>query len=362
MEPGTRVLVDRYGENPMDAVEHHVRLEAQSAPTSLEPTDVLIRVRAAQVNWVDLLMMSGQYQHMPDPPYCPGMEFAGDVVATGSDASIEVGARVIADGFRTGPRSKGEHRKWGGFATYAIAPSNAVFPLPEDYSYAEGASFYGGFETAYHCLVHRGQLQAGETVLIHGASGTTGLAAVKLAKRIGATVIATGRSADKLEAVKTHGADHGIVTTDSNGVRRFRDEVKALTDGKGVDVVYDPVGGDISLESLRCVRFGARFLIVGWSATPNVAKGRGGRGAPNVNQLPTNLIMMKSLDVRGCPAVISVHRNPALRTERLEAIHRWANAGEIRPVVGRSFPLVEIKDAMRCKWRSEVVGTVVVTP
>ena len=362
---GRRVVVKEYGETPPDAIERHLAIEPQPFPDveSLAPADVVIRVRSAQVHWVDLMMTSGQYQHMPDPPYVPGLEYAGEVVWAGPAANVEVGRRVLPDGLRTGPRSLGEYRQWGGFATYAVAPAGALFTLPERYTFDEGASTFGGYETAYHCLIHRGQLRAGESVLIHGASGTTGLAAVQLAKVVGATVIATGRSAEKLERVRAEGADHVIETGDGDGgVRRFRDEVKALTGGEGVDVVYDPVGGEISLESLRCIRFGGRFLVVGWSATPFVAEGRGRRGAPNANVLPTNLILMKSLDVRGCPAAISVHKDPEVRVERLAAITKWLDAGVLRPVVGAAFPLDQIREAMRAKWESRYVGAVVVNP
>jgi NADPH2:quinone reductase len=365
VETGRRVVVKEYGETPLDAIERHLVIEPQPPPDvgALAPTDVVIRVRAAQVHWVDLMMTSGQYQHMPDPPYCPGLEYAGEVVWAGPEANVELGRRVLPDGLRTGPRSLGAHRQWGGFATYAVAPADALFTLPDRYSFDEGASMFGGYETAYHCLIHRGELRAGETVLILGASGTTGLAAVHVAKRVGAMVIATGRSAEKLERVRAEGADHVLSTNDdAGGVRRFRDDVKALTGGDGVDVVYDPVGGEISLESLRCIRFGGRFLIVGWSATPFVAEGRGGRGAPNANVLPTNLILMKSLDVRGCPAAISVHRDPSLRAERTRAISAWLEEGSIRPVVGATFPLEAIHEAMRAKWESRHVGAVVVQP
>ena len=365
METGRRVVVREYGETPLDAIERLLVIEAQPPPDvgALAPTDVVIRVRAAQVHWVDLMMTSGQYQHMPDPPYCPGLEHAGEVVWAGPEANVELGRRVLADGLRTGPRSLGPYRQWGGFATYVVAPADALFTLPGRYSFDEGACIFGGFETAYHCLIHRGELRAGESVLIHGATGTTGLAAVHVAKRVGATVIATGRSGEKLERVRSEGADHVLVTgDDTGGVRRFRDDVKALTGGEGVDVVYDPVGGDVSLESLRCIRFGGRFLVVGWSATPFVAEGRGGRGAPNANVLPTNLILMKSLDVRGCPAAISVHRDPALRGERVATIAKWLEEGSIRPVVGATFPLDDVREAMRAKWESRHVGAVVVNP
>ena len=145
-----------------------------------------------------------------------------------------------------------------------------------------------------------GDLRAGETVLIHGATGSTGLAAVHIAKLVGATVIATGRSPDKLARVTAQGADH-VLTTKGG----LRDRVKALTGGRGVDVVYDGVGGPLTVESLRCCSFGARVLIVGWAATPDVAKGKGGRGAPNVNVLPTNLVLMKGLHVIGTPTAIA---------------------------------------------------------
>ncbi|MDP6932477.1 MAG: zinc-binding dehydrogenase, partial [Myxococcota bacterium] len=291
---GHRVVVSRFGETPLQAIEEHVALEEQPAPDprSLGPTDVVVAVRSAAVGWVDLLMTSGQYQHMAQVPYTPGLEYSGTVVSVGSEVDrVEVGDDVIADGFLTGPRSAGAHRRYGGFATWAIAPQEALIPLPPTLSFDQGCCLLGNYETAWHCLVARGRLAQGETVLIHGASGSTGLAAVHVAKLVGATVIATGRNPDKLDIVKAQGADHVIVckgTDGAGGGPRFRDEVKGLTEGRGVDVVYDGVGGAISLESLRCVSFGARFVIVGWASTPFVARGRGQRGAPNANLLPTN--------------------------------------------------------------------------
>ena len=130
----------------------------------------------------------------------------------------------------------------------------------------------------------------------------------------------------------------------------------------GVDVVYDGVGGEISLESLRCLQFGGRFLIVGWAATPVVAKGKGQRGAPNANQLPTNLIMMKGLSVLGCPTILSTIHNPALRAPRLAQIMKWVDAGQIRPYISHRFPLTEYKEALRAKWRGEVIGSCVLHP
>lgn len=366
--PGVRAIVTAYGDDPIHAIENHLRLEAQPAPDldRLGPTDVVVQVKSAAVGWVDLLMASGQYQHMARLPYTPGLEYSGVVAWTGPEVNtLSVGDRVLSDGFRTGPRSSGEHRDQGGFATWAVAPHDGLRPLPPQLSFDQGCNLLGSYETASHCLLARGRLVAGETVLIHGASGATGLAAVHVAKLVGATVIATGRSPDKLAVVAAHGADHVIRcrgTAGAGGGPRFRDEVKALTGGKGVDLVYDGVGGAISLESLRCVDFGARFVIVGWAATPFVAHGAGRRGAPNANQLPTNLIMMKGLDVLGAPTVISTVRDPSIRAPRVARILQWVEEGRLVPHVGPAFPLSKVEEALRAKWASACVGNCVVHP
>ncbi|MFT4977758.1 MAG: NADPH2:quinone reductase [Myxococcota bacterium] len=354
--PGRRVEITAFGERPLDAVRDHLRIVPQPPPDpdTLSTDDVVISVRYAAVGWVDLLMSSGQYQHMAKPPYTPGLEYSG-VVAWAGDAvtGLAVGDPVMVDGLLAGPRSVGAHQKWGGFATYAVAPAAAVHRLPTSWSLAQGCCFFGNYETAWHCLIARGRLAAGETVLIHGASGSTGLAAVHVAKQVGAKVIATGRSPEKLAIVAAQGADHTICTTSEP---RFRDAVKALTGGKGVDVVYDSVGGEISQESLRCVRFGARFLIVGWASTPFVARGRGKRGAPNANVLPTNLMMMKGLDVLGCPTAISTHHDPRSRIPRLTALKQWADAGTLQPHPGAVYPFDEVVEALQAKWHSRSVG------
>jgi NADPH2:quinone reductase len=369
LRPGHRVVVTELAEDPAQAIEH-MSLEPYDPPDpgQLGPRDVVVEVRSVAVGWVDLLMTSGQYQHMPALPYTPGLEYAGVIAAVGAEvdpAKWRVGDPVIADPLLTGPRSLGAYQAHGGFANYALAPADALIRLPAGLDFDQGCNLLGNYETAYHCLVACGGLKAGETVLIHGASGSTGLAAVHLAKLLGATVIATGRSDDKLAVVRAQGADHVINCRPEDGaagVRRFRDEVKALTGGEGVDVVYDGVGGDISLESLRCVKFGARFLIVGWAATPAVARGKGQRGAPNANTLPTNLIMMKSLTVRGCPTVLSTHRDPSIRAPRLAAILQWVAEGRLRPLVSRALPLAEFQAALRGKWRGEYVGGCVLHP
>jgi NADPH2:quinone reductase len=361
---GLRAVVSELGEDPPSAIEHHAALVpmARPDPGTLGPGDVIVEVRSASVGWVDLLMASGQYQHLARPPYTPGLEYAGVIAWAGPEAGVAIGERVLVDGFLAGPRSLGAYQAYGGFASYAVAPREAVHRIPGDLSFDQACNLLGSYETAVHCLIARGRLSAGEIVLVHGASGSTGLAAVHVAKLLGATVIATGRSDRKLAIVRAEGADHAINCSAAQGVRAFRDEVKALTGGRGVDVVYDGVGGDISLESLRCVRFGARFLIVGWAATPLVARGKGQRGAPNANLLPTNLSMMKGLDVLGCPTVISTVNDPSLRAPRLAQVLRWAEAGQIRPYVSHAFPLAEFKAAMRAKWSGEVIGGCVVHP
>lgn len=361
-----RVVVDEFGERPLDAVEQHLRIEEQPPPepASLGDDEVMVAIHSAAVGWVDLLMMSGQYQHMAKPPYVPGLEYAGVVRHVGKGVTdFAVGDAVMSDALKTGPRSLGPYQRYGGFASWAIAPVDGLIRKPARLSSDQACHLLSSYATAYHCLIHRGALQAGETVLVHGASGATGLAAVHLAKLVGARVIATGRSADKLAVVADQGADHTVVTArDDQGRIRFRDEVKELTEGRGVDVVYDGVGGDISIESLRCVRFGARFLIVGWAATPFVAKGKGGRGAPRANVLPTNLIMMKGLDVLGCPAAISAHHDPTLSVTRRARILEWVEEGKITPLVAKTYAFDEVREALRAKWESRFVGGIVLSP
>jgi len=354
MKEGRRVVVTQFAETPLEAIDH-ARLEPMPVPdtTKLGARDVLVEIRSAQVGWVDLLMTSGQYQHLPKPPYVPGLEYAGVVAWAGADVKPNeavVGDKVLVDGFLAGPRSLGAYQAWGGFASWAIAPAEAVIRVPGALDFDQACNLLGNYETAVHGLVTRGHVGAGDTVLVLGASGATGLAAVHVAKLCGAKVIAAGRSREKLAIVKAQGADE-IVTGDG-----MRDQVRALTSGQGVDVVWDGVGGEASLEAMRCVKFGARFLIVGWASTPFVAKNK------SPNQLPTNLIMMKGLDVLGCPTVISTVMNPALRAPRLERVLKWVEAGKLVPYVSKRWPLEEFQTAMRAKWNGEIVGGCVLRP
>ncbi|MFO0640687.1 MAG: NADPH:quinone oxidoreductase family protein [Polyangiaceae bacterium] len=360
---GRKVVVQELGETPPEAIEKHLAMVPMPppSPAELSPRDVVIAVRRTQVGWVDLMMTSGQYQHLAKPPYTPGLEYAGVVVWVGPEAERETrlveGEEVLVDGLLAGPRSLGAYQKWGGFASYAVAPCEAVIRVPGMLSLDAACNLLGNYETAYHALVARGKVLAGETVLVHGASGATGLAAVEIAKILGAKVIATGRSDEKLRVVRERGADHTLVLSEAEGgVASMRDRVKELTGGRGVDVVYDGVGGDISVESLRCLTFGGRFLVVGWASTPFVAKGKGGRGAPNANVLPTNLILMKGIDVLGCPTAIATAKDPSLRAPRLAKVLEWAEDGKISPFVSASYPFDEFKAAMMAKWNGEITG------
>lgn len=370
LRSGRRAVFTELGEDPQDALDHFLRIEEQPAPdpAQCKPDEVIVRVESSAVSWIDLVMASGQYQHRCYPPYIPGVEYSGVVEWTGAGVDrgqIAAGDRVLSDFIACGPRAKTAYQGAGGFAGYAVVPASALCRIPERLNFDQAANLLASYETAYHCIITRGQVQAGETVLIHGASGASGLAAVQICRMLGAKVIATGRSDEKLALVKSHGADHVINTRGTDypsGLRSFRDEVKAMTDGRGVDAVYDAVGGDISLESLRCVAFGARFLIVGWTSTPNVADGKGRRGSPRANMLPTNLIQMKGLTVMGCPAVITVERSPHLREPRKSHILEWAAAGKITPHVSRVFTLDQAREALGTRLDGSAAGGVALHP
>lgn len=370
LQRGRRVVFTELGEDPQEAIDHYLRIEDQPAPdpANCKPDEAIVRIESSAVSWIDLVMASGQYQHRCYPPYTPGVEYSGKVEWIGVNVDrqqIDIGDKVLSDFIACGPRAKTAYQAAGGFAGYAIVPASALCRIPDRLTFDQAANLLASYETAYHCLITRGQIRAGETVLIHGASGAAGLAAVQICRMIGARVIATGRSDKKLELVKSHGADHVINTRGTDypsGVRSFRKEVKELTEGHGVDAVYDAVGGDVSLESLRCVAFGARFLIVGWTSTPNVADGKGRRGSPRANMLPTNLLQMKSLTVMGCPAVITVERSPHLREPRKLQILEWAAAGKITPFVSKVFPISQAREALQARWEGSVAGGVALHP
>jgi NADPH2:quinone reductase len=307
-----------------------LRLETfASAP--LASGQVRVAVRAAGINFPDVLMAAGEYQLKPPLPFTPGVEAAGDVVEVNGANGVAVGDRVIV---------KMRH---GAYCEEAVATPPQLIPLPSTFDYGEGATFLAGHGTAYHALLDRGQLQPGEVLLLHGAGGGVGLAAVEIGKMLGATVIATASSDEKLAVAKAKGADH-LVRYDREP---FRDAVKRITDGRGADVVFDPVGGEVFENSMRCINWGARLLIIGFTGGIGLAK--------------TNLLMIKGASVLGVRAGEAVRRNPALGAVRIKTLLEWAEAGKIRPNISHRLPLEDFARAMRLLTDRKAIGRVALT-
>ena len=296
---------------------------------ALKPGQLRVAIKAAGINFPDILMTKGEYQLKPDLPFTPGMEAAGDIVETSGDSGgFKLGDRVII---------KLRH---GGFADEAVATPSQLTLMPSTFDYAEGATFLAAHGTAYHALIDRAQLAKGEVLLVHGAGGGVGLAAVELGKLLGATVIACASSQEKIDVAKTRGADHGVLYGDGP----FREAVKRITDGKGVDVVFDPVGGEIFEQSLRCINWGARLCVIGFTGGIGVAK--------------TNLVLIKGASVLGVRAGEAVRRNPALGKARFKALHAWAEDGKIRPNVSHRPPLEDVATAMQLLTDRKAIGRV----
>jgi NADPH:quinone reductase len=305
-----------------------LRLETfASAP--LAPGQLRVAIHAAGINFPDILMAAGEYQLKPPLPFTPGVEAAGDVVEIADDvAGIAVGDRVIV---------KLRH---GGYADEVVVTPSQLMPLPSTFDYAEGATYLAAHGTAYHALIDRGQLQPGEVLLVHGAGGGVGLAAVEIGKLLGATVIAAASSEEKLSVAQARGADHLVLY----GREPFRDAVKRITDNSGADVVFDPVGGEIFENSLRCMAWGARILVVGFTGGIGLAR--------------TNLLMIKGASVLGVRAGEAVRKNPALGEVRIRALTQWAEAGRVRPNISHRLPLEDYAKAMRLLIDRKAIGRV----
>ncbi len=297
-----------------------------SAP--LAPGEVRVDIHAAGINFPDVLMAAGEYQLKPPLPFTPGMEAAGDVVEVNEADGVAVGDRVIV---------KMRH---GGYADEAVVTPGQLTPLPSTFDYAEGATFLAGHGTAYHALIDRGQLQPGEVLLVHGAGGGVGLAAVEMGKMLGAIVIAAASSEEKLAVAQARGADHLVLYSREP----FRDAVKRITDGRGADVVFDPVGGEIFENSMRCIAWGARLLVIGFTGGIGLAR--------------TNLLLIKGASVLGVRAGEAVRRNPGLAEVRIKALLAWAEAGKIRPNVSHRLPLEDYAKAMRLLVERKAIGRV----
>jgi NADPH2:quinone reductase len=306
------------------------RLALESFPSApLKPGEVRVAVHAAGINFPDILMAAGEYQLKPELPFTPGVEAAGEVTEIGDGvAGIAVGDRVIV---------KMRH---GAYADEAVVAPSQLTPLPSSFDYAEGATFLAAHGTAYHALIDRGQLQRGEVLLVHGAGGGVGLAAVEIGKLLGATVIAAASSEEKLAVAQAKGADRGVLY----GREPFRDAVKRITDGRGADVVFDPVGGAVFEDSLRCIAWGARLLVIGFTGGIGLAR--------------TNLLMIKGASVLGVRAGEAVRKNPPLGEVRIKALLQWAAEGKIRPHISHRLPLENYAEAMRLLTDRKAIGRV----
>lgn len=299
----------------------------------LDDNSVLINVSAAGLNFADTLITSGKYQLKPQPPFIPGFEIAGHVASVGSNvAGFSKGDLVMAV------------LDWGGFAERVAAPANRVFKLASDADSIAAAGFPVAYGTAHLGLRFRARLDAGQTILIHGAAGGVGLTAVEIAKKIGAIIIATASSPEKLRIATEAGADHVI----DSGSDTLRDEVKVLTGGKGVDVVYDPIGGTLFDTSLRCAAPGARILVVGFASG-------------DVPKIPANILLVKNLDIIGY--YWSAHQSfaPDIFRQSMDELLHWFGSGELNPHVSLTHELSDAVAALGALKARQTTGKVVLT-
>jgi len=287
---------------------------------------VRVALRARGVSFVDVLVIAGQYQTKREVPFIPGGEAAGVVVEVGAGVqNVVPGDRVLAP---------------GGYADEVVVPAARVIPLPDTVSFETAAAFRSSYATAYYGL-QRGRLAAGEILLVHGAAGGVGLAAVDVGKLLGATVIATASNDEKLAVCKRMGADHVIDYT-----KGFRDQVRTLTADRGADVIYDPVGGDVTDESMRCIAPFGRLLIIGFT---------GGRPA----ELKTNHLLIKDAEAIGFTIGALSRLDPARERKNLSVLMTWLAAGRITPHVSHRLPLEKAAEALTLVRERKVIGKAV---
>lgn len=298
------------------------------------PGEVRVRVRAAAVNFPDLLQTRGEYQHKPDLPFIPGLEIAGEVDALGAGVNGFAVGQAVVGGARI-----------GGFSEYAVTPAAGLRAKPDRLSFSQAAGFATAYLTAYVALVRRAQVEAGEWLLVHGAAGGVGLAAVDLARHLGCRVIAASASDAKLAVVQEAYAPDATV----NVTEGFREAVKAITGGHGADVVYDPVGGDVFDESLRCMAFNGRILSIGFTSGRHPS-------------LPVNIALIKGISVMGVRAGEYGRRFPEKGRENQEAIWRLAREGQVTPRVDAEYPLSEWRAAFDSLADRKVVGKAIIRP
>ncbi len=297
------------------------------------PGEVAIDVAAAGVNFADTLMVTGKYQEKPELPFTPGLELAGRVTALGAGVTgVAPGDRVIGLVDR------------GAFAEVALVRADEVYPIPDSMDFDIAAGFPITYGTAHGALVWRADLKPGETLLVHGAAGGVGLAAVEVGKALGAEVIATAGGPEKLEIARAHGADH-LVDYRSEDIR---ERVKALTGGRGADVVFDPVGGEVFMASLRAVAWGGRLLVIGFAAG-------------KVPEIPANLLLVKNLAVLGLYWGAYRQKAPALLRAQFETLTGWYAEGRLAPLVSHRLDLAEAGRALDLLLTRKATGKVVLT-
>ncbi|MFT4580905.1 MAG: NADPH2:quinone reductase [Gammaproteobacteria bacterium] len=300
---------------------------------SMRPSanEVLVQNRAFAVGFPDLLTIQGKYQRKPDVPFTPGSEFSGEVIAVGSDVrDVRSGDAVMGSVLL------------GAYAEQVIAPESTCFQLPKPFNFVDGAAFQVAYRTAYVALVERGQLKAGETLLVLGAAGGVGLAAVELGKALGAKVIAGASSEAKLALTKTMGADQTI----NYATRKLSAEVKKMTDGRGVDVVFDPVGGDLFDDATHCIAAFGRILVIGF------ASGR-------IPQLAVNYALIKQISIVGVRAGEFGRLDPAGGRRVNDALLRLANDNKFHPHVHGQFAFEAIEEIFRLMIAREINGRAV---
>ncbi|MBK8631167.1 MAG: NADPH:quinone oxidoreductase family protein [Sphingomonadales bacterium] len=309
-----------------------IRIEDQ-AVLPLQPGQVRLAVKAAGLNFPDLLMTYGKYQFRPEPPFVPGMELAGEVLEVAPDVTR----------WRVGDRVSGGNKN-GAFAEQIILDATLLRPLSAALSFEEGACWQAAAVTAWHALHDKADLKAGESVLVLGASGGVGMAAVGLARHRDAVVIGTGSTAEKRAAILAAGADHVLDPADPD----LAAKVKGLTGGKGVDVVYDPVGGDLAITATRAIAYGGRYLIVGFASG-------------TIPQFPANHAMIKGYSLIGLRAGESSRRDPDLAERTRIALTALADQGVMRPHISHRFALDQAADALKVMETRSVIGRAVIT-
>ena len=293
-----------------------------------------VRVCAAGVNFADTLMVSGKYQVKPAFPFVPGLEVGGEIVELAPDvSSLRVGQRVMAF-----------LRDGGGMREEVVIPAESVVEIPDAMDFVTAAAFPAVYGTAWFALTHRGKLKAGETLLVLGAAGGVGLAAVEVGKLLGARVIAAAGGAAKGAVARAHGAD-AVIDYNSESIR---DRVRDLTGGKGADVVFDPVGGEAFEQAIRAVNWEARMLVIGFASA-------------RIQAVPANLILVKNISVIGVVWGAQQERDPVFANERLREILGHYGSPHLKPLIGATYPMAEAGAAMAALLSRAIPGKIVLT-